>query len=111
MPMDPLKRIKDLVEDTDTKQKTLAAEFGITESTMSGYMRGKVRLPAWLVQRSAEHFHVTTDYLYGLTDDPQPPMSLSPEERALVAGFRSLSRDQRELVAQSIRLMQEQNQR
>ena len=109
--MDPLKRIKDLVEDTDTKQKTLAAEFGITESTMSGYMRGKVRLPAWLVQRSAEHFHVTTDYLYGLTDDPQPPMSLSAEERALVAGFRSLSRDQRELVAQSIRLMQEQNQR
>ena len=111
MTMNPLKRIKDLIEDTDTKQKTLAAEFDITESTMSGYMTGKVRLPAWLVERCAQHFHVATDYLYGLTDDPQPPVSLSQEERALVAGFRTLSRDQKELVTQTVSLLREQNQR
>ena len=69
--MDLQTRIRDLIEDRDTTQKKVAKALGITESTMSGYMTGKVRLPAWLVQMCAEYFQVSSDYLYGLTDDPQ----------------------------------------
>ena len=109
--MDLLGRIRNLVEDSDVTQKKLAQQFGITESTMSGYMTGKVRLPAWIVLAFAEYFKVSSDFLYGLTDDPQSPLHLSQGERALVAGYRTLSREQRELVSQTIRLMQEQNRR
>ena len=44
--MDLQTRIRDLIEDRDTTQKKVAKALGITESTMSGYMTGKVRLPA-----------------------------------------------------------------
>ena len=87
--MDLQTRIRDLIEDRDTTQKKVAKAVGITESTMSGYMTGKVRLPAWLVQMCAEYFQVSTDYLYGLTDDPQRPLDLSPAERDLVLNFRT----------------------
>ena len=106
-----LRRIKELIEDRDVTQKKLAKLFHITESTMSGYMTGRIRLPAWLVGACAQYFEVSADYLYGFSDEPQPPMRLSPEEQALVTGYRALSREQRELIVQSIRLMLEQNRR
>ena len=59
----------------------------------------------------ADYFHVSTDYLLGLTDEPEPPMHISKEEKALVETYRSLSREQRELISQTIRLMGEQNNR
>ena len=107
--MDLQTRIRDLIEDRDTTQKRVAKALGITESTMSGYMTGKVRLPAWLVQMCAEYFQVSTDYLYGLTDDPQQSMELSPTERELVLNFRTLTRDQRELIVRNVAIMKEQN--
>ena len=57
--MDLQTRIRDLIEDRDTTQKKVAKAVGITESTMSGYMTGKVRLPAWLIQMCAEYFQAT----------------------------------------------------
>ena len=107
--MELQKRIKDLIEERDTTQKLLAKEFDITESTMSGYLTGKVRMPAWLVLSFAQYFQVSTDYLYGLTDTPQRPMDLSPAERDLVLSFRTLTRDQRELIVRSVAIMREQN--
>mgnify|MGYP001028885451 FL=1 len=109
--MDLQTRIRDLIEDRDTTQKKVAKAVGITESTMSGYMTGKVRLPAWLVQMCAEYFQVSTDYLYGLTDDPQRPLDISPAERDLVLNFRTLTRDQRELIVRNVAIMKEQNEK
>ena len=56
--MDLQTRIRDLIEDRDMTQRKIAKVLGITESTMSGYLTGKVRLPAWLVQACAEYFQV-----------------------------------------------------
>lgn len=107
--MDLQTRIRDLIEDRDMTQRKIAKVVGITESTMSGYLTGKVRLPAWLVQACAEYFQVSTDYLYGLTNDPQQKIDLSPTERDLVLSFRTLTRDQRELIVRSVAIMREQN--
>ena len=68
-------------------------------------------LPAWLVQMCAEYFQVSTDYLYGLTENPQRDIDLSPAERELVLGFRTLSRDQRELILRNVAIMREQNEK
>ena len=107
--MEPQKRIKDLIEDRDTTQKKLAEKLGITESTMSGYLTGKVRLPAWLVQECALYFQVTADYLLGLSDESRRPLELSQTERDLVQNFRTLSRNQKELILRNVAIMREQN--
>jgi len=106
-----IRRVKDLIDDNQVTQKKLAETFGITESTMSTYMTGKYRIPAWFVKEFAAYFHVTTDYLYGLTDDPSQPFPVSAAERRLLEDFRVLTRDQKELVMKSAALMREQNRR
>ena len=107
--MELQKRIKDLIEDCDLTQKKLAKQLDITESTMSGYMTGRVRMPAWMIEKCARYFEVSTDYLYGMTDVPQPVLELSPAERKLVLDLRTLTRDQRELIVRSVAIMREQN--
>ena len=64
-----------------------------------------------MVKKIAKELEITTDYLYGLTEDPKPPIALSRTERGLIETYRSLSREQRELISQTIRLMGEQNNR
>ena len=59
----------------------------------------------------AEYFSVTTDYLLGRTGDPSMPFPVSAGERAMLADFRLLDRDQKELIVQNIRLMRSQNER
>ena len=100
--MDLRRRIKDLIEDRDATQKELAQKFGVTEATMSGYLKGKYRIPAWLVLETARYFQVSTDYLYGLSDDPRPPLALSPAEYKLVLGYRASSRDPKEMLLRAV---------
>ena len=100
--MELRRRIKDLIEDRDVTQKKLAAQFGVTEATMSGYLTGKYRIPAWLVLETARYFQVSTDYLYGLSEDPRPPLELSAAEYRLVLGYRASSRDQKEMLLRAV---------
>jgi len=104
-------RAKDLITDSDVKQKTVASAIGIAESKMSNYLNERNEMPAHVVAGIANYFSTTTDYLLGLTDDPKPPMSLSDTERTLVERFRSLSRDQKELLLHTAAFMQKQSQR
>ena len=104
-------RAKDLISDSDVTQKKLAKLFGVTEAMMSNYLTGKNDIPAWIVAKIAEYFHVTTDYLLGLTDVKEQQLVLSAGEKQIIEGFRTLSRDQRDLIAQNIRIMREQNQK
>ena len=104
-------RAKMLVTDRDVTQKKLAKHIGITPAKMSNYLTEKNEMPCRVIVGIADYFHVSTDYLLGLTDEPEPPMHISKEEKALVETYRSLSREQRELISQTIRLMGEQNNR
>ena len=104
-------RAKMLVTDRDVTQKKLAKQIGITPAKMSNYLTEKNEIPCRVIVGIADYFHVSTDYLLGLTDEPEPPIHINKEEKALVETYRSLSREQRELVMQTIRLMGEQNTR
>ena len=102
-------RLRDYMEDHDVRQKELAARLGIPKTTLNGYLTGKRQLPHEVVKKAARVLDITTDYLYGLTEVPQRPIALSQGERALVEQFRGLTREQRELILQTMRLMGEQN--
>ena len=102
-------RAKVLVTDQDVKQKKLAEYVGISPAKMSNYLNEKNEMPCRVLVGIAQYFHVSSDYLLGLTDRPEPPMELSREERELVARFRGLRPDQRELVMKTLAFMGEQN--
>lgn len=103
--------MKEWITDHDIRQKALAKEFHITEAMMSHYMTGRNEITVDVLVKFARRCGVSMDYLVGLTDDPEPPFPVSAPERAMLEQFRTLSREQKELIAQNIDLMVKQNQR
>lgn len=102
-------RAKEWITDHDLKQKRLAIEFGITPSAISNYVTGRSMMPVDILVKMSEKFGVSVDYLVGMTDDPGLPIALSQSERQLIENFRTLSREQKELILKNIAFMQEQN--
>lgn len=65
-------RLRDIREDRDISQKTLAAYLHIGQNTYSQYETGKRQLPLDILIRLAEYFDTSTDYILGLTDESKP---------------------------------------
>lgn len=106
-----MERAKALQTDKDIKIRALAPQLNTNEHALGSYLNGKRTMPYDVLVNFAQYFHVTTDYLLGLTDDPKQPFPVSAPERELLTQFRTLSREQKELIAQNIDLMVKQNQR
>ena len=102
-------RMKEWITDHDIKQKAIAKEFHVTESMMSHYMTGRNEITVDLLVKFARKYGLSVDYLVGLSDTPQRPLSLSVTERKLILDFRTLSRDQKELLVRNAAIMREQN--
>lgn len=69
------RRIRDLREDRDIKQKTVAEYLGMDPTVYRRYEKGVRSVPVDVVIRLADYYKVSTDYLLGRTDDPTPPKS------------------------------------
>ena len=57
--------IRDLREDRDLKQKTIAEYLGVSQQTYSNYENGRRAIPLWAVLELSKYFKVSTDYLLG----------------------------------------------
>lgn len=64
-------RLKDLREDNDMVQKQVAAFLGINQRVYSNYETGKREIPARYVVKLAELYSTSTDYILGVTNEPQ----------------------------------------
>lgn len=69
-----IKRLRDLREDGDLTQQTVADILNMHRSVYRRYESGQRETPAWVVVKLADYYHVSTDYLLGRTDDPTPPV-------------------------------------
>ena len=69
------RRIRDLREDRDIKQKTVAEYLGMDPTVYRRYEKGFRSVPVDVVIKLADYYKVSTDYLLGRTDDPTPPKS------------------------------------
>ena len=69
-----IKRLRDLREDGDLTQQTVADILTMHRSVYRRYESGQRETPAWVVVKLADYYHVSTDYLLGRTDDPTPPV-------------------------------------
>lgn len=59
-------RIRDLREDHDLNQKTVASYLVISQQTYSNYETGQREIPTWVVAALARYYKVSTDYLLGI---------------------------------------------
>jgi len=64
-----LRRIKDLREDRDWKQRHVADLLHIARSTYSAYENGANAVPLEILRRLALLYNTSTDYLLELTDE------------------------------------------
>lgn len=67
-----IKRIKDLREDHDLKQKDIAQLLKITQQQYSLYEKGIRTIPIEFLIILANYYNVSLDYITGLTDNPKP---------------------------------------
>lgn len=64
-----LRRLKDLREDNDQKQSTIAELLNITRQQYSLYETGKRDIPAKYLSVLAKFYNTSTDYILELTDE------------------------------------------
>ncbi|MCH5255230.1 MAG: helix-turn-helix transcriptional regulator [Lachnospiraceae bacterium] len=55
--------LRDLREDHDIKQETIAKYLGVSQQTYSNYENGKREIPIMVVTALAKYYKVSTDYL------------------------------------------------
>nr|WP_325229558.1 helix-turn-helix transcriptional regulator [uncultured Oscillibacter sp.] len=65
-------RIRDLREDHDLTQETVAEALGITQRKYSYLETGQQPWTEEFLIGLAKYYHTSIDYLVGLTDSPRP---------------------------------------
>ena len=55
--------LRDLREDHDIKQDTIAKFLGVSQQTYSNYENGHREIPVMVVKELAKFYKVSTDYL------------------------------------------------
>ncbi len=66
------KRIRDLREDADLKQRELAEILCCSQRVYSNYERGELDIPTEILIKLARYYGTSTDYILGLTDRKTP---------------------------------------
>ena len=68
-------KLRDLREDRDLKQRTLAELLQVHQTTYSDYERGNLNIPLAALDVLADFYGVSVDYLLGRTSvkEPYPP--------------------------------------
>ena len=64
-------RLRELREDYDIKQKELAAYLYCSQQVYSNYELGQRDVPTDILIRLSQLYHVSVDYILGLTDSPK----------------------------------------
>ena len=64
-----IRRLRDLREDHDKSQKAIAEYLNMHRSVYRRYESGERETPAWVLDKLADYYHVSTDYLLGLSKE------------------------------------------
>lgn len=88
-------RIYNLREDSDMSQKELAVMLNLKSSAISKYEKGIAQPGINTLIKIAEIFHVSTDYLLGLSSvkNPYSADKFTPKEAEIIAKYRKLTKE------------------
>ena len=65
-------RLRDLREDSDLTQKQIADFLHIKQNTYCQYESGRRQIPIEAIILLAKYYHVSTDYILGITNIKKP---------------------------------------
>ncbi|MCL2634588.1 MAG: helix-turn-helix domain-containing protein [Oscillospiraceae bacterium] len=66
------RHIRDLREDNDIKQITIAKHLGVAQNTYSQYENGSIDISPEVLIKLANFYNTSVDYLLDLTDEKKP---------------------------------------
>lgn len=97
-------RLQQLRKRADLQQRDLAAELGVTANAISMMEQGRRGISVEKLVLLADYFHVSTDYLLGLTDDPDR-REAPPEE--ILTVYRTLEPEYQEFILEQVKKLAE----
>lgn len=103
-------KLKELRESKHLSQQRLALDLNVSQATVSKYELGLAEPDIPTIVKLAGYFHVSADYLLGISDSRQNISggSLSDAEKQLVFDFKRLDKMQKaKLLAYLQGLLQE----
>lgn len=65
--------LRDLWEDHDKTQQEVTAYLNMNRSIYRRYENGSREIQVWVLDKMADYYQVSTDYLLGRTDIPTQP--------------------------------------
>lgn len=89
--MEIYQRLKDLREDMEMNQTQVGKIIKTTGNYYGDYENGKRDIPTRRMIKLAQYYHVSMDYITGLTNDKGGLHKNSKEERYLLSLYNSLS--------------------
>ena len=99
------KRLRELREKKQVSQDDVSKFLGVERTTYTSYESGRSR-PVRVLNKLAEYYNVSIDYLLGLADLPLPKEvninTLSNMEKQLIFAFRSLNNKGKEKIVQYV---------
>lgn len=63
-----IQRIRDLREDSDKTQQEIADYLNMHRSVYRRYETGERELPVWALEKLADFYQTSTDYILGRTE-------------------------------------------
>ena len=102
-----LPRFRELLAESGKMQKDICDDLGISKQKLSKWKTGYSEPNFDDIIMLAKYFHVSTDYLLGLSDDLDAPLSsaaldLPADERELLNLYRQLNYEGRQrLIARA----------
>lgn len=105
--MDFMKRLYELREKANLKQTELAEKVELKSGAISKYEKGLTQPNMDTLIKFAELFHVSTDYLLGISSIPNPytTENFTPKEVDIILRFRRLSKENQIRIDERINTM------
>ncbi len=95
------KRMKELRLERGLTQNEPAAVLRTSREAYSMYENGKRQLSCQALAQLAQFYGVTTDYMLGLTNDPEGAPKLTADEETLLEHFRGCDKRGKRTIMQS----------
>ena len=97
-----IERILKLMEANNVSAYKLTSDTGLNHSSVNGWKKGIAKPSFDAIIKISDYFNVTTDYLLGKSDNPNPAENaspyVSPEEFAIIEKLRALPPEKRQTV-------------
>ena len=105
--MDFKTRFYELRENANMKQTDIAAQVSLKSGAISKYEKGAAQPSMETIIKFAEIFHVSVDYLLGVSSIPNPytTENFTPKEADVILRFRQLSKENQIRIDERINTM------